>query len=102
YQEGMAKYNAANETNVRVMDQYSNVTSGTKAALPTEYGILESDGASISVNQPAGPPPVGPPPYIPPETPPRNIGHGDPGDGDHTTTTSVDPDHTGGPDKPGG
>lgn len=55
YQEGMAKYNAANETNVRVMDQYNQATNTTKAVLPTQYGTLEADGAEVSLNKPQPP-----------------------------------------------
>ncbi|GAA4534397.1 WXG100 family type VII secretion target [Amycolatopsis samaneae] len=55
YQQGMQKYNAANENNVRVMDQYSSLTSSTKSALPTDYGVLQSDGAAISVKEPTPP-----------------------------------------------
>ena len=73
YQEGMAKYNAANETNVRVMDQYNVVTNGTKATLPVDYGVLQSDSAAISIKQGGGPPPIKPPidhPVKPPIKPP--------------------------------
>jgi hypothetical protein len=105
YQEGMAKYNAANETNVRVMDQYSNVTSGTMATLPTDYGVLESDGAAISVSRPQRPGTIN----EPTDRNPWEPGYpGDPGTGtgrggsDHTSTSSVDPGRTGGADQPGG
>jgi uncharacterized protein YukE len=104
YQDGVAEYNAANETNVRVMDQYTSVTSGTQSALPTNYGVLESDGAAIAVNTPTPPGHVDrwkyertdkngwgeqPPPIHTTEP------------NDHTSTSSVDT-HTGGPDQPGG
>jgi len=67
YQEGMANYNAANETNVRVMDQYNDVTNTTKATLPTQYGTLEADGAEISINKPE--PPIIEHPIRPPVKP---------------------------------
>ena len=51
--------NAANERNVRVMDQYSNATTTTQGALPTDYGVLKSDGATISITQPETPPEIG-------------------------------------------
>ena len=55
YQEGMARYNEANETNVRVMGQYNDVTDTTRATLPTQYGTLEADGAEVSMNKPQPP-----------------------------------------------
>jgi len=60
YQEGVAKYNEANETNVRVMDQYNNVTNTTKSTLPTQYGTLEADGAEVSMKKPVIPPIIEP------------------------------------------
>ncbi|WP_372665266.1 hypothetical protein [Amycolatopsis kentuckyensis] len=98
YQEGMARYNAANETNVRVMDQYSRATDGTTATMPTNYGVLEEDGASIAVNTPPPPPPIRPLIIDEHELKPNPPG----GDDDHTSTTSVDTTHTGGTDRPGG
>ena len=67
YQEGVAKHNAANETNVRVMDQYNDVTNTTKATLPTQYGTLEADGAEVSMNKPE--PPIIEHPIRPPVKP---------------------------------
>ncbi|MDT7728895.1 MAG: hypothetical protein QOI21_5471 [Actinomycetota bacterium] len=64
YQEGVAKHNAANDNNVRVMDQYSSATSSTRSVLPTDFGLLESDGAAIAVKQPDPPGPIGP--LVPP------------------------------------
>ena len=65
YQDGVAKHNAANDNNVRVMDQYSSATSSTRSVLPTDFGRLESDGAVVSVKQARPPgrinPPVPPP-----------------------------------------
>lgn len=49
YREGMARTDAANSNNVRVMDQYTNVTGDTSSKLPSDYGIVEDDGASISI-----------------------------------------------------
>lgn len=49
YREGMAQTDAANSNNVRVMDQYTNVTGDTSSKLPSDYGIVEDDGASISI-----------------------------------------------------
>ncbi|QRP49643.1 WXG100 family type VII secretion target [Amycolatopsis sp. FDAARGOS 1241] len=53
YQDKLNEYNAANDTNVRVMDQYNGVTTSTKSVLPTQYGTLESDGAAIRLSTPA-------------------------------------------------
>ncbi|MGW4489571.1 WXG100 family type VII secretion target [Amycolatopsis sp. NPDC004368] len=55
YQDKLNKYNAANDTNVRVMDQYNGVTTSTKSVLPTQYGTLESDGAAIRLTTPTPP-----------------------------------------------
>jgi len=55
YHDGVAKHNAANDNNVRVTDQYSNVTASTKPALPTDFGVLQSGGAAIAVKQPGSP-----------------------------------------------
>ncbi|KAA9165758.1 hypothetical protein FPZ12_004515 [Amycolatopsis acidicola] len=49
YQDGVAKTNAANENNVRVMDQYSSVTGDTKGIIPMDYQTLPSDGATIGL-----------------------------------------------------
>ncbi|MFI5606784.1 WXG100 family type VII secretion target [Amycolatopsis sp. NPDC051903] len=55
YQDKLNEYNAANDTNVRVMDQYNGVTTSTKSVLPTQYGTLESDGAAIRLSTPVPP-----------------------------------------------
>ncbi len=55
YQEGMARYNEANETNVRVMDQYNDATTSTKSVLPTQYGTLKNDGAAVEIERPQPP-----------------------------------------------
>ncbi|MCR6482145.1 hypothetical protein M8542_04930 [Amycolatopsis sp. OK19-0408] len=90
YEEGMAKYNQANETNVRVMDQYNTVTEGNMSGLPTDYGLLQSDGSTISVEyEGGGPPPIKPPPVIH-ELKPNPHESVD----DHTSTTSVDTNQT--------
>lgn len=49
YRDGMARHEAANANNVRVMDQYTSVTGDTSSKLPSDYGIVEDDGASISI-----------------------------------------------------
>ncbi|RZQ63989.1 hypothetical protein EWH70_11170 [Amycolatopsis suaedae] len=49
YQEGMQKHNAANETNVRVMEQYKSISQSTTSALPTNYSVLSSDNSSLTV-----------------------------------------------------
>ncbi|ONF64999.1 hypothetical protein AVR91_0228070 [Amycolatopsis keratiniphila subsp. keratiniphila] len=84
YQEGVAKHEAANQNNVRVMDQYDSVTSSTSSSLPTDYGVLKSDGADVSVKTPGGTPPVHPP--VIPVKPIRN-GGGDDNDGTDTSGT---------------
>lgn len=61
YQDSLNRYNTANETNVRVMDQYNGVTTSTKSVLPTVYGTLEPDGAAISLKTPVAPGHVAPP-----------------------------------------
>jgi hypothetical protein len=62
YREGMARHEAANANNVRVMDQYTNVTGDTSSKLPSDYGIVEDDGASISIGTHASS--VGPTPGV--------------------------------------
>lgn len=86
YQEGVAKHEAANQNNVRVMDQYDSVTSSTSSSLPTDYGVLKNDGANVSVKVGDGPGPLVPPPYIPPKRP-TNRGSGDENDGTDTSGT---------------
>ncbi|WP_246257745.1 WXG100 family type VII secretion target [Amycolatopsis anabasis] len=49
YQEGVSKHNAANENNVRVMDQYSSTTNSTRGQIPMDYRELPLDGASVGV-----------------------------------------------------
>ncbi|WP_085939568.1 hypothetical protein [Amycolatopsis azurea] len=98
YQEGVAKHEAANQNNVRVMDQYDSVTSSTRSSLPTDYGVLKNDGANVSVKVGGGPPPIKPPPVLPPVKPGRN-GGGDDNDGTDTSgTDSTGTDRN----KPGG
>lgn len=92
YQEGVAKHNAANDNNVRVMEQYDSVTSSTRSALPTDYGVLKSDGAGISVKTGDGPGPIKPPPVYPPD--PRKRGGGDDGDNDSTDTSGTNDNGT--------
>ncbi|WP_236788966.1 hypothetical protein [Amycolatopsis sp. GM8] len=52
YQDGLDKHNTANETNVRVMAQYSSATSSTQSTIPMSYRPLAIDGASVSVKPP--------------------------------------------------
>ncbi|KFU82374.1 hypothetical protein BB31_05280 [Amycolatopsis lurida NRRL 2430] len=85
YQEGVAKHEAANQNNVRVMDQYDSVTSSTSSSLPTDYGVLKNDGANVSVKTPGVTPPVVIPPYIPVK--PGKNGGGDDNDGTDTSGT---------------
>ncbi|MEV7551222.1 hypothetical protein AB0N89_16495 [Amycolatopsis sp. NPDC089917] len=100
YQEGVAKHEAANQNNVRVMDQYDSVTSSTRSSLPTDYGVLKNDGANVSVKVGGGPPPIKPPPIVPPVKPGRN-GGGD--DNDGTDTSGTDSNGTNqNQNKPGG
>ncbi|WP_169732976.1 hypothetical protein [Haloechinothrix halophila] len=49
YRDGMAKHEEANANNVRVMEQYKASTDGTRSALPSDFGIIENDGAVINV-----------------------------------------------------
>ncbi|MTD52770.1 hypothetical protein [Amycolatopsis pithecellobii] len=49
YQDGMSQHNAANETNVRVMDQYSSATSSTQSTIPMSYQPLPIDGTSVGI-----------------------------------------------------
>jgi len=58
YQEGLAATNAANENNVRVMEQYSNVTGDTRSSLPMDYQPLALDGATVGL-APAQPGSIG-------------------------------------------
>ncbi|KZB88161.1 hypothetical protein AVL48_19540 [Amycolatopsis regifaucium] len=90
YQEGVAKHEAANQNNVRVMEQYDSVTSSTSSSLPTDYGVLKNDGANVSVKVDGGPPPIKPPPVLPPVRPGRNGG----GDDDGTDTSGTDDNGT--------
>ncbi|NKQ54143.1 hypothetical protein HFP15_14740 [Amycolatopsis sp. K13G38] len=58
YEQGLAATNAANENNVRVMDQYSNVTGSTRDSIPMDYQALALDGASVGL-APAKPGSIG-------------------------------------------
>ncbi|WP_152546717.1 hypothetical protein [Amycolatopsis orientalis] len=91
YQEGVAKHEAANQNNVRVMDQYDTSTLDTRSSLPTDYGVLKSDGANVSIKVDGGPPPIKPPPVIPVK--PGKTGGGDENDGTDRTDTSGTDDH---------
>jgi hypothetical protein len=53
YQDGVAKTNAANDNNVRVMDQYSSVTGDARGKIPMDYKILPTDTASIGLKPPS-------------------------------------------------
>lgn len=98
YQEGVAKHEAANQNNVRVMDQYDSVTSSTSSSLPTDYGVLKNDGANVSVKTPGGTPPIVIPPY-----PPVKPGRNGTGDDDGTDTSGTDDNGTNpNQNKPGG
>ncbi|RJQ76578.1 hypothetical protein [Amycolatopsis panacis] len=47
FQAGIEGHHAANETNVRVMEQYHGVTMNTKSVLPRQYGLVGRDGAAV-------------------------------------------------------
>ncbi|MBB4683673.1 hypothetical protein [Amycolatopsis jiangsuensis] len=47
FQSGVEGNHAANETNVRVMEQYHGVTANTKAVLPRQYGLVGPDAAPV-------------------------------------------------------
>ena len=49
YEDGVAATNAANENNVRVMQQYSAVTDSTRSTIPMDYKTLPIDGASVGL-----------------------------------------------------
>ncbi|GAA5128467.1 hypothetical protein [Haloechinothrix salitolerans] len=49
YRDGMAAHEQANANNVRVMQQYAASTDGTRGELPSDFGIIEDDGAVINV-----------------------------------------------------
>ncbi|MPY97803.1 MAG: PPE domain-containing protein [Actinophytocola sp.] len=49
YRDGMAAHEQANANNVRVMGQYTASTDGTRSALPSDFGVIEDDGAVINV-----------------------------------------------------
>ncbi|WP_432844728.1 WXG100 family type VII secretion target [Amycolatopsis sp. CA-161197] len=112
YQDKLNKYNAANDTNVRVMDQYNGVTTSTKSVLPTQYGTLQSDGAAIRLSTPAPPGRVSIPGSLGSTTPGGTTGTGTGGrtsaTGFHGTGDQVitgghtGTGHTGGPGGTGG
>ncbi|HJQ46536.1 MAG TPA: hypothetical protein VJ870_09470, partial [Amycolatopsis sp.] len=54
YEQGVAATDAANENNVRVMQQYSSVTNDTRGSIPMDYKTLPVDGASVGL-KPATP-----------------------------------------------
>ncbi|WP_414943662.1 WXG100 family type VII secretion target [Amycolatopsis sp. cmx-11-32] len=89
YQEGVAKHEAANQNNVRVMDQYDSVTSSTRSSLPTDYGVLKNDGANVSVKVGGGPPPIKPPPVIPVKPGKRGGGDDENDENDGTDTSGT-------------
>ncbi|GAA3570403.1 hypothetical protein GCM10022222_63110 [Amycolatopsis ultiminotia] len=47
FQDGLAGHHAANETNVRVMEQYQGVTTNTKSVLPAQYRLVGPDPAPV-------------------------------------------------------
>lgn len=49
YRDGMAQHEEANANNVRVMEQYKASTDGTRSVLPSDFGIIEDDGAVINI-----------------------------------------------------
>lgn len=49
YRKGMAEHSAANDNNVRVMQQYSGATTDNSNNLPKDFGIIEDDGAPIYI-----------------------------------------------------
>ena len=49
YEDGVAATNAANENNVRVMQQYSAVTDSTRSSIPMDYKTLPLDGAPVGL-----------------------------------------------------
>lgn len=103
YQDSLNRYNTANETNVRVMDQYNGLTTSTKSVLPTVYGTLEPDGAAISLKTPVPPGHVVPPGTGKPAQSGGGSGQGATpsggnvvpggGSGGHTVTSSVSGGH---------
>lgn len=49
YRDGMNSHNDANANNVRVMDQYGAGTGQTRSQLPSDFGIMEDDGAALTI-----------------------------------------------------
>lgn len=52
FQDGIDRFHAANENNVRVMEQYHGVTVNTKRVLPKQYGPIVPDAAAIHRTSP--------------------------------------------------
>lgn len=52
FQDGIDRFHAANENNVRVMEQYHGVTVNTKRVLPKQYGPIVPDAAAIRRTSP--------------------------------------------------
>lgn len=51
YRKALAAHNAASENNVRVMEQYRDLTVDNTDLLPKDYGIIEDDGAPIYIGR---------------------------------------------------
>ncbi len=56
YKGQVAAYNAASQHNVDVMSAYDNASSYNTTRLPSSYGTLLADNASMSVESPRGEP----------------------------------------------
>jgi len=96
YETKMTDYNAANDTNVAIMESYEGTTDTNTSAMPTSYGRITMDYADVGV-LPPGPPPE----PLPWQQPP---GTGEPGEGDSGQTpgqTRNPPQTTGTPDQTG-
>ena len=50
YEEGISRTNAANENNIRVMDQYTSMTGATRGDIPLDYKVLPVDGAPVGLS----------------------------------------------------
>ncbi len=82
YQTAKAKYDAANDHNVSVMEFYEGETDTNTSAMPTTYGSISPDHASIGVREQLGP--VKPLPWVPPGDP----GGNDPGGNDNNSNNN--------------
>lgn len=67
YESSKAEYDAANDHNVAIMEEYEGETDTNTSAMPTSYGSIAPDHSAVGVRESMGP--VKPLPWAPPPDP---------------------------------